>query len=475
MSRHTLVIVVIIFLFVSSVFINETQTVSTYYNTLQSTTTNYNDIVVNNTSIPSYTTWINKEHERRRIEIAKSKDTFLPDNEQRSRLANTTSSTNNTTEDIKYLVVRCLEREVCGGFSDRMKAMPFYIMVANLTQRVLLIHWTKPTELEHYLIPPTDGIDWRVEGTPVTIHDIRSNTNFHDGRGNGMSGVVRQLMGKLAGQEHLVEAKVLNILLDGGQRIHNAQAIFNQWRKEPGQTSEGYLGWNPKSNVTKHDLSEDVFRILFQPSPQLEREIYNKLVQLDLLDREFSVAQVRAKSPNLIPSDVALEFASVNTVHGAKDSYEIKRGFDMMDTYTITPLLRKLWYKMFTNALNCADQLAPGLPIFLASDTNFGIEMQKNTTYDIRVAASENQTALHIDSNAYQGRDQSDFYLVFTDIYIMARAKCSAYGGGFGAFPTRMNGNKCNLHHAETKCSSSSERSIKTEDSSTNITNTSVT
>ena len=26
---------------------------------------------------------------------------------------------------------------------------------------------------------------------------------------------------------------------------------------------------------------EDIFRILFQPSPQLDREIYNKLVQLD--------------------------------------------------------------------------------------------------------------------------------------------------------------------------------------------------
>ena len=55
-----------------------------------------------------------------------------------------------------------------------MKAMPFYIMVANLTQRVLLIHWTKPTELKHFLIPPTEGLDWKVEGTPVTIQDIRT-------------------------------------------------------------------------------------------------------------------------------------------------------------------------------------------------------------------------------------------------------------------------------------------------------------
>ena len=127
MSRHTFIIVVIIFLFLSTVVINETQTVSTYYySTLQSTTIN-NDTVVNSTSISSFNTWINKEHESRRIEITKSKDIFLPDwmigymnfhDEQRSRLANTTSSATNATDDIKYLVVRCLEREVCGGFSD---------------------------------------------------------------------------------------------------------------------------------------------------------------------------------------------------------------------------------------------------------------------------------------------------------------------------------------------------------------------
>ena len=64
--------------------------------------------------------------------------------------------------DVKYLVVRCLEGEVCGGFSDRMKGMPFYVMLANLTQRVLLIHWRKPCELEEFLVPPQNGLDWRV-------------------------------------------------------------------------------------------------------------------------------------------------------------------------------------------------------------------------------------------------------------------------------------------------------------------------
>jgi hypothetical protein len=99
--------------------------------------------------------------------------------------------------------------------------------------------------------------------------------------------------------------------------------------------------------------------------------------------------------------------------------------------------LRKLWLNMYTNALSCA---------ILSIRYKLWYRDAKETTYDIRVAVSENQTALHIDSDDNQGRYPSDFYLVFTDIYIMARARCLTYGGGFGALPTRMNSNTCTLH-----------------------------
>ena len=54
--------------------------------------------------------------------------------------------------------------------------MPFYLMVANITNRVLLIHWEEPT-LEHFVEPPIRGLDWRIEGTTVTMNDMQNDTN----------------------------------------------------------------------------------------------------------------------------------------------------------------------------------------------------------------------------------------------------------------------------------------------------------
>jgi hypothetical protein len=42
-------------------------------------------------------------------------------------------------------------------------------MLANRTNRVLLVRWEKPSKLEHYLVPPEDGIDWTVQGEMYEI------------------------------------------------------------------------------------------------------------------------------------------------------------------------------------------------------------------------------------------------------------------------------------------------------------------
>jgi hypothetical protein len=54
----------------------------------------------------------------------------------------------------RYLVIRCLESEVCGGASDRLSSIPKYIRVASKSKRLLFIKWTRPAPLEEFLIPP---------------------------------------------------------------------------------------------------------------------------------------------------------------------------------------------------------------------------------------------------------------------------------------------------------------------------------
>ena len=125
--------------------------------------------------------WKRNEHDTRQTQIARSKE-IIPDwmasylgwhQQQRGRLRQHLLHDNNTNiGDIKYLVVRCVEAEVCGGLSDRLQPMPFYLMVANLTERVLLVHWRKPCELGHFLTPPLNGLDWRVlEDRRINIRD----------------------------------------------------------------------------------------------------------------------------------------------------------------------------------------------------------------------------------------------------------------------------------------------------------------
>ena len=67
-------------------------------------------------------------------------------------------------QDQNYLILRCLRHldPKCGGASDRLKLIPFALLVAHQTRRLLLIQWTRPHALEEFLVPPTHGLDWRV-------------------------------------------------------------------------------------------------------------------------------------------------------------------------------------------------------------------------------------------------------------------------------------------------------------------------
>lgn len=419
------------------------------------------------------TAWMEREREERRDKMMRSKNEIIPawmadylewHKERREQLRRTLPRNNNTEEqsDVKFLVVRCLEREVCGGLSDRLKPMPFYILVASLAERVLLVHWKKPCAIEHFVVPPAGGLDWRVEGTGVTEDMIRNNSNFVNGHANSLSFEMQKWTGAQAGGERLVRARVLNILLDGGQRIAEATDVYNRWRGQPGQrgTSAGaYLGWNASAAVGDHDLFEDVFRLLFEPSPDLQRAIHSRLSRLDLLGESFSAAQVRAKHPKGIPYGAMLEWVRRQNPGKEIAGFGAVREagkLDMLETldFEAGGEMEAYLNGLYSNALACADRLAPGLPIYLASDSDFGGRMQNISSLPVRVAPPGNGVRpLHIDSDKHQGRDPSDFYLTFVDVFVMAKATCLSLGGtGFGMLSIRISGNTCEMTHTKTAC-----------------------
>lgn len=70
----------------------------------------------------------------------------------------TTTTTN--TNPRRYLIVRCLKHDRCGGLSTRLKPLLVFVAMAAHTQRILYIRWEHPYPLEYFLLP--QAINWTV-------------------------------------------------------------------------------------------------------------------------------------------------------------------------------------------------------------------------------------------------------------------------------------------------------------------------
>lgn len=99
------------------------------------------------------------------------------------------------------------------------------------------------------------------------------------------------------------------------------------------------------------------------------------------------------------------------------------------------------------NALNCASELRPSLPIFFASDsanaTKYAREYGREKQANIVTRAQAKKAPLHIDqADLWMRRPPSDFYDGFVDLYLIAQAECGTYNkGGYGKLGLLMSRN----------------------------------
>ena len=99
--------------------------------------------------------------------------------QERARYLDAKRTNSTSADDVRFLIMRCLQGDTCGGASDRLQDAPLNIKLANQTNRVLLIRWEKPAPLETFLVPPKDGIDWRI---PDDMYEmLKADGNWHNG------------------------------------------------------------------------------------------------------------------------------------------------------------------------------------------------------------------------------------------------------------------------------------------------------
>ena len=129
-----------------------------------------------------YFNWQKSERIRLEEEIEKLKaaDPAISDSDMWDKLTNRDKGAA-IDQTFKFMVMQCIDGQdrKCGGTADRLKIFVYWIQQACEANRLLLIYWTSPKNLEEFLVPPIGGYDWRVPDFMKTILHIREHGSLY--------------------------------------------------------------------------------------------------------------------------------------------------------------------------------------------------------------------------------------------------------------------------------------------------------
>jgi hypothetical protein len=202
--------------------------------------------------------------------------------------------------------------------------------------------------------------------------------------------------------------------------LSNNQSVRTKY-----QSYDGGRGWYNEHLVDKETpfdvLYHDVWNTFFTPAAPVAKAIKFEMDLKGLVPGEYASAHVRAL--------YALKSRPLGAIQ-----------------------------KWTTNALNCASNLRPGKPIFLASDSKHSAE--QGVAYGewrkAKVVTHENHPnpPLHLDkaenvtnTTVALNHPPSDYYDTFIDLYLLAFGRCVFISkGGYGSWALLIGGNISCVH-----------------------------
>jgi hypothetical protein len=302
-----------------------------------------------------------------------------------------------SASDYKYLVLRCLTKnKKCSGAADRLKSIPTAIRMAYDSQRLLFLKWERPCALEHFLVPPRGGLDWRI---PSTLElDFEEKFSWRD------KAIV------------LTESNNVEKALKSEEVIVSLKSVrdrkYFEEQREPGDYSF-------------EEVYREVWSSVFEPSPPVARLVSTVMEELGLRPGEYVAAHVRA----LYVQNTVKNREEINALNCASQLGPRATIFFASDSAETTRLA--LQYGRGKEATIVA-RIGESEPLHLDRGHVF-LEQHG-------VVAGEHEP--------------QDFYDTFVDLYILAESRCITYGaGGFGSWASLISRNSlCSIRHRTTNC-----------------------
>jgi hypothetical protein len=315
----------------------------------------------------------------------------------------------------KYLILGCLESfESCGGISDRLKPLPMVLLEAHRHRRLLLIWWERPKALEDFLIPPSNGLDWRV---PAWMKD-NLNQKVSGWPKKVTAGKFEQGKTLLQGGSYLV-AVFFKIQTPSAGEDAFAEELEPKVGIQAPTINDLSVIQVPRDGSTYQTVFHDLFRRLFQPVPRIQEQIDQQMKEKHLIPGEYTAVHLRA-------------------MYGKRDH---RNNQEIIDLAVL--------------GLNCGSTLFPGYPVYFASDTAMAVDAAQMyaTMHNLSIATSKHSHAnitvsnrnnpLHIDKDPdWKTRDPSAYDSTFVDLYMIAQSRCVVYSnGGYGTFGSLLSYN----------------------------------
>ena len=361
----------------------------------------------------------------------------------------------------KYLVLECREGYKWGGLSDRMRPLPYILLLGHLTDRILLIKWTKPHDLTEFLRPPRGGLDW------TSSHEL--DLLLKRWWLTWLKAVPHQIQYGCTNPIYFPEMSMRDAF-DGcieNIRASSKQFFFVESTRNPSSVNElnqffleysrfDYLKRKNEYGQSKHieddisalsgydyiDAFGDIFRVLFEPVPSLARSINITMNKLGLIETKYLSAHIRARYPTRFMRN-HVEYSQLVDKEGGLDFY----GNKAMKTHLIELSSKAIEcaYGTYQSTLPSNTSIKQEYPIFLSTDNHdLSAYMIKHFEHSNIVTIIRNTEPLHLDSDYIGKTTPSDFFPLFEDLLIIGGSRCVVYGhGGFGPMGAGLINNKC--------------------------------
>ncbi|KAL7532460.1 hypothetical protein ACHAXR_005554 [Thalassiosira sp. AJA248-18] len=323
------------------------------------------------------------------------------------------SNSSSSADDVKFLISRCLSNDKCGGASDRLQDMPYNIMLANQTNRVLLVRWEKPAPLEKFLVPPQDGIDWTLQDELYEM--LMAEDDWH-----------------LKGKETNQGLKIVSTI-----RRDSAAPIFRQYEKV----------------VVGHKIYHEMFRLLFSPSKALAERVETTMKSLGIIPHHYSSVHLRVKYPVKGIDEHAFTFKKHKSQIIKWATNAVNCAAELHPNSTI--------YVSSDNN----DTVG-----YLLEESHFAqhyIDATKHKKHPLVIKLVARDYSNENEHVAFSNNREADGFMnVFEDMMIMGMGRCVAHGvGGYGRLGAALSGGECVAAHRgrHSKVCSNALAKIQTE------------